>query len=320
MTRLLLCYDGSDAARAAMPVAAALFGAAETFVAHVHASPAAGAAGSLARVTLPETMVAEGMAALRAQEEREAEALVADGVERARAAGLLAEPLLRYAGSMWRELQRLAEETFSDVIVCGTGGPGPAERAMLGSTASSLLHHARRPLLVVPGASPDPAGPIVAGFDGSEGARAALRFAAAQLSRTPLLVAHAWRSPVRHTLRGHALRGSGVAKLEDYADSIDAIWAEVAGEQAQDGVAYARELGLVAAPLTPESGRSTWRTLLEGAARAGAAAILVGSRGRGAASSTLLGSVSSGLVHAGALPVLVVPGRWSEREASPLST
>jgi nucleotide-binding universal stress UspA family protein len=35
--------------------------------------------------------------------------------------------------------------------------------------------------------------------------------------------------------------------------------------------------------------------------------VLVGSRGRGAAAATVLGSVASGLVHAAALPVLVVP-------------
>jgi nucleotide-binding universal stress UspA family protein len=39
----------------------------------------------------------------------------------------------------------------------------------------------------------------------------------------------------------------------------------------------------------------------------GAPAILVGSRGRGAMASTVLGSVASALVHVAALPVLVVP-------------
>jgi nucleotide-binding universal stress UspA family protein len=308
MTRLLIGYDGSAAAQAAFPVANALFGPADAVVAHVHAPPVT-ASVALARVALPETMIAEGITALNTQAEQEAQALVDEGVARARAAGLLAEPMLRFTGSPWRELRRLATETFADVIVCGAAGLGPVERAMLGSTASSLVHHADRPLLVVPSALPDLDGPVVAGFDGSEGARTALRFAATHLTRTRLLVAHAWRSPVRHSLRGHALRGSGVAKLQDYADSIDAIWGEVAADHAQEGAAYARKLGLEAELLTPESGHSTWRTLLKGAEQAGATALLVGSRGRGAASSTLLGSVTSGLVHAGALPVLIVPDR-----------
>ena len=66
-------------------------------------------------------------------------------------------------------------------------------------------------------------------------------------------------------------------------------------------------LGLVARAAAPESGHGDWQTLLDGAQESGAAAILVGSRGRGAVAATVLGSVASGLVHAAALPVLIVP-------------
>ena len=41
----------------------------------------------------------------------------------------------------------------------------------------------------------------------------------------------------------------------------------------------------------------------------------LGSRGRGAVASTVLGSVASGLVHAAALPVLVVPGKEASARA-----
>jgi nucleotide-binding universal stress UspA family protein len=123
----------------------------------------------------------------------------------------------------------------------------------------------------------------------------------------PVVVAHAWRSPVRHTLRGHALVGSRVDALEDYADGIDCVWHDAAAETAEDGAAYARSLGLAAAAATPESGRGTWHALLRSAEATGAAAIVVGSRRRGAVAATVLGSVTSGLVHAAAVPVLVVP-------------
>jgi len=309
MTRLLIGYDGSEPARAAIAFAGSLFGAADAVVAHVHPPPPTMAAGRLARVALPDTMIAEGIAGLRRQAESEGREKTDEGVELARAAGLRAEPALRFALSPWRELRSLAEANRADVVVCGTAGEGPVGRAMLGSTASSLLHHAEIPLLVVPGGPVALDGPLVVGFDGSEGSRAALRFAAGHLTNTRLLVAHAWRSPVRHSIRGHALIGSGVSNLEDYANSIDRSRADVAGEIAQDGAALATELGLDARPLSPESGHSTWRTLLAAAQEEGAAAVLVGSRGRGAATATLLGSVTSGLVHAAALPVLVVPDR-----------
>ena len=309
MTLLLIAYDGSEPARAAIAVAGSLFGAADAVVAHVHPPPPTMAAGRLARVALPATMIAEGIEGLRSQAQAEAREKTVEGVELARAAGLSAEPSMHFAITAWRALRRVGIDVGADAIVCGTAGEGPAGRVMLGSTASSLLHHTERPLLVAPEAAAALDGPIVAGFDGSEGARAALRFAATHLSHVPLLVAHAWRSPVRHSIRGHALQGSGVARLADYADSIDKICADVAGEFAEDGAAYARELGLNARALSPESGHSTWRTLLAGAQKHGAGSILVGSRGRGAATSTLLGSVASGLVHAAELPVLVVPDR-----------
>ena len=309
MTRLLIGYDGSEAARAAIAVARSLFGAADVVVAHVHPPPPTLTAGRLARVALPDSMIAEGIEGLRAQAQAEARALTDEGVGLARAAGLSAEPSMHFAITAWRALRRVAIDVGADAIVCGTAGEGPVGRTMLGSTASSLLYHTERALLVVPGTAAAMDGPILAGFDGSEGARAALRFAAAHLPHVPVLVAHAWHSPVRHSIRGHALQGSGVATLADYADSIDKIWADVAGEFAEDGAAYARTYGLDARAVSAESGHSTWRTLLDSAQKQGAASILVGSRGRGAATSTLLGSVASGLVHAAALPVLVVPDR-----------
>jgi nucleotide-binding universal stress UspA family protein len=89
--------------------------------------------------------------------------------------------------------------------------------------------------------------------------------------------------------------------------AVDAIWKDIAMESAEEGAAYARSLGLDARAATPESGHGNWQALLEGARDAGASAILVGSHGRGAITSTVLDSVASGLVHAAALPVLVVP-------------
>ena len=189
---------------------------------------------------------------------------------------------------------------------------------MLGSTASTLVHHARVPLLVVPEGEHALAGPLLAGWDDSDGARAALAFAAAHLRTRALIVAHGWRSPVRHTLRGSAMRDSPVTLLRDYAEGLDAIFERDAADSAARGARAARGLGLDADARECEAAGGEWHALLQGARDAGAAAVLVGSRGRGAVTSTVLGSVASGLVHSGALPVLVVPaaGQDADRGAA----
>jgi nucleotide-binding universal stress UspA family protein len=305
MTRLLVGYDGSNAARAAMGAAAALFPRAETTVVTVHAPTPALEAGALARIALPEAQLQELLAQIEHDRVGDATTRAHEGAELARAAGLVAGAEVLEAASPWRGLRDRAR-SGTDVLVCGTRGQGAADRILLGSTASGLLYHAELPLLVVPaGIGLD--GPVYAGYDASEGSRAALRFAAEHLTGRPLLVAHAWRSPVRHSLRGHAFARSHSSRLEDYAASMDVVWAETAEATASDGVAVAQRLGLTAEADTPESGLGTWQAVLSGARQRGAMAILVGSRGRGAIAATVLGSVASGLVHAAMLPVIVVP-------------
>ena len=191
--------------------------------------------------------------------------------------------------------------------MCGTHGRGTIGRTVLGSTASSLVHHARVPLLIVPADTDRFDGAIMLGWDESDGARAALAFAAAHLRGRKLIVAHGWRSPIRHTLRGSALLDSPMTLLHDYAEGLDDVFKEVAENVAERGAETARELGLHAQARAPEARGGDWHALLQGARDTGAVAVLVGSRGRGAVTATVLGSVASGLVHAAALPVLVIP-------------
>ena len=207
-----------------------------------------------------------------------------------------------------RTLRDEALARGADVVVCGTRGEGAVDRVLLGSTASSLVHHLQLPTLIVPAGARDLTGPVLDGFDGSDGAREALRFAATHLAARHIIVSHAWRSPVRHSVRGQTLAHSGVDTFEDFAATMDQIWREVAEEIADDGAAFGRELGLAADPLVPESGRGEWQALLKAAETSRAAVLLVGSRGRGAVASTILGSVASALVHAAAMPVLMAGG------------
>jgi nucleotide-binding universal stress UspA family protein len=304
MTRLLLAYDGSEAARTALTAAAALFEGAEGVIATVQPPSPSLEAGAMARIALPDAMIREGLANLRAENERAGQERLAEGAAHGAAHWTTR---LVHAVTPWRGLRALAEEIDADLVVCGTRGEGPVDRVLVGSTAASLLHHAERPLLVVPAGASAFDGPVLAGYDESDGAQGALRFAAAHLAQRRVVVATAWRSPVQHSLRGQALVHSRVGMFEDYAAAIDSIWSEVAGEAADAGAAFARELGLEAEATTSESGRGAAHALLHVARERHASVVLAGSRGRGAVASTVLGSVATGLVTAAALPVLVVP-------------
>lgn len=121
---LVIGYDGSVHARRAISAAAALFSGRRAIVVH---------AGHL--------QMAE------------------EGAQAATAAGLDAEALqVRQApqdvvqpeGAAWHRLSAVADEHGASAIVVGARGTGALRRFSLGSVTSGLLHHARRPVLVVP--------------------------------------------------------------------------------------------------------------------------------------------------------------------------
>jgi len=306
VTRLVIGYDGSDSARAAVTAAGALFAGAEAIIVNVHPDPPRPDDGAMARLALPGDVIRSGIEEMARQTRERSRGLAEEGASAAERAGLRAGAATPTGNRPWRTLLELAED--ADVLVSGTRGRGPIGRAVLGSTASTLVHHTRVPLLVVPADPQNLDGPVVAGWDDSDGARAALAFAAAHLRSRTFIVAHGYRSPIRHSLRGTAMLDSPIGLLHDYAEGLDDIFNGVAGDSAQRGAEAARALGLQAEPRVFEAAGGDWHALVSGASETSAAAVLVGSRGRGALAATVLGSVASGLVHAGALPVLVVPG------------
>ena len=134
--QLTIAYDGSDGAARAIAAAAQLFpGAAAKVVVVPDPTPAV-PSEQLARITTAIEQAASGLA------EAGAEAAAAAGLD---AEGFVAPP--QRAGSGPGVLDAAAG---SDVLVCGSRGQGGLARAMLGSTSSSLLHHATLPLLIVP--------------------------------------------------------------------------------------------------------------------------------------------------------------------------
>jgi nucleotide-binding universal stress UspA family protein len=145
---IVIAYDGSPPARAAIDEAGALFRFCRAVVAYVW-SPIEGAAPA-AVIGAPGGVAVAGARGLDAVEQRRAERVAEDGAELARRAGFAAEALaIRRDGPPWRALVECAAEHDAAAIVTGTRSRSRAAAAVLGSTAEGVLHHAHRPVLVV---------------------------------------------------------------------------------------------------------------------------------------------------------------------------
>jgi nucleotide-binding universal stress UspA family protein len=306
---LLIAYDGSPSAATAVRAAASLFPNARPSVATVPSEPSvrAGTAAPVLPTTSPAA-VAQVIDELRAEGRRQADETAEQAVEQARRLGLDAEPVtVDPSAPAWAALLDAAHRLGADVLICGTRGRGAFARALLGSTSSSLLHHTDVPLLVVPDGGGALDGPVVAAYDGSEGARDAIQTVGRLLPGRATVVVHAWEPVFHRSLTAHALAAGPVDDLREIIADLKEALADSAAATTEDGVAAARAAGLDAVGDTVESDDGAWRAVA-GAARAHRASVIaMGTRGLGAARSVLLGSVSSGLVQNAELPVLVVP-------------
>jgi nucleotide-binding universal stress UspA family protein len=305
---LLIAFDGSAAAEAAVRAAAALFPGARATVLTIH-EPAMSpittfrVGGGLMSPELVERNLTE----LEQELVAEAESAAADGVRLATAAGLTAEPAVAPgARQPWEPILAAAAERDVDVVVCGTRGHGAVGRAVLGSTSSSLLHHADKAVLVVPEADVRSDGPALIAYDGSPAADEAIAATGRLLPGRPALVVNAWESPLRHSLSGRALTSAPLTEIRDFTGDLETWLRETAAATVADGVGLAEEAGLEASGEPVESSSTAWRVLIATAETHDATVIVAGSQGHGRAASVLLGSVSAGLVHHAERPVLII--------------
>lgn len=151
-----------------------------------------------------------------------------------------------------------------------------------------------------------PTGPVLFAYDGSPHARAAIAEGGALLRPGPAVVATAWGAledaapPVLMALPG------GVAR--DAARDTDEVQHDAAERLAAEGAALAREAGFAAEPRALRAAGPFFSALVECAEELDAAAIVLGSRGRSTLAATVLGSVSTGVLHHTGRPVLVLRG------------
>lgn len=271
--KVVLGYDGSQAANGAISTGAALFPGAHAVIVYL-CTPPFGSKGLRARLRHSARNVDELVDLVDVESDGEATRLVNTGVILAGAAGWQPEALVKrtWAGE-GLGLAQVADQLDPDVLIVGARGAGATDSKM-GSVSDLVVHHAPSPVLVVSQqmVSAEYAavaeGPVVVGVDGSGGAERALS-AARTLFPTREVIAVAvddgdtadGTAAVTH--RVPRFRGSG------------------AGATADALVAFADEQN--------------------------AAVVAVGSRGRSALKKIVLGSVAAATLQRTYRPALVVP-------------
>ena len=109
------------------------------------------AVAATALIAMPRGTVAESVHLIDAATRTQAEETAADGAALARDAGFAAEPrAVGGASTPVRSLLDIAEEIDARVIVLGSRGRSPMAAVLLGSVSAGVVHHAHRPVLVIP--------------------------------------------------------------------------------------------------------------------------------------------------------------------------
>ncbi|MGZ8562240.1 MAG: universal stress protein [Candidatus Limnocylindria bacterium] len=154
-------------------------------------------------------------------------------------------------------------------------------------------------------------------YDGSAESANAIVRAGELLGGGSATVACVWSG--LSSLMLHApLAGPPAGPLAEGADMIDEPERERAERRAAEGVELSRTAGFNAGPLVLKEERNVWQTLRDHAVDHAIATVVVGARGRSRVATMLLGSVSSGLVHHAAVPLLVVPATANAHSPGPV--
>ena len=276
--RVLIGYDGSDGAKDAIALAKVLCRGTHPEVLLVNVLPYPGA--------LPVAYRLLGYDEAPAWKTffREAEEQLA---------GMLVRHRTYVGGSPAKVLNDIAEAEDIDLVVVGSPHRGAIGRTFIGSVAEGLLHGASVAVVSVPRDYRHPVhdgfARIVVGYDGSAEADVALEHGVAIAAReddelhvisvtTPPTVAPGpFAGPLPSTLpdaREVVVRG-----VKKAGDDVDVRGEALNGAAAPGLAAFCRPEDL----------------------------LMVGSRSYGPLGRTLLGSVSSALIHTAPCPVLVVP-------------
>ncbi len=190
----------------------------------------------------------------------------------------------------------LTQANRAAMVVVGSRHRGPIGRLFLGSVSHFAVTHAVGPVAVVRRRVDDRTLPVVVGIDTTREDEASLAFAFAEAAarQVPLHVVHAWTPDIAV--------GYGVFVLDSEVLGMLRKDAERAVEEAVAGVA--EQYPQVAVRTAVVEGDAT-SVLVDASGEA--QLLVVGSHGRGTLGRLLMGSVSTNVLHAVPIPVVVVP-------------
>jgi nucleotide-binding universal stress UspA family protein len=243
---------------------------------------------------LPSPLMAPPAVEVVSEAEETARRLVNDMVQRARDLA----PSVEVAGSVHvgspsGELLRAA--AGAELLVVGNAGHGAVPGVLLGSVSTSVAVHSALPVVVVRSAPKPPSGQIVVGVDGSPASLAAVELAVKEASwrGARLTAVHVSTGPfplVATTAEPQRIhrRDADPTEAAVVSETL-AGWEEKFPDVLIDRVFMVGH----AVPALVDASRGT-------------DLLVVGSRGRGAFSRLLLGSVSLGVLHLAACPVAVI--------------
>lgn len=271
--------DGSPGSRAALRWA-------------LGTDPALGAVTPVAAWHLPwwaATLAGAAVPVRYLQMENDIDAML-DEVTAEMASDRLADRIVAHGGAPTVLLEAAADKAL---LVVGTRGHGALLDTVLGSVAIACSLRTPVPMAVVPEPGEHTGGRCIVGIDGSQNARAALRWAMVHAPPGSEIVAiHAWNPMITMGL--------------DQMDGVDAELSRRSEEMVRSEVEQAcAELPEAPVP-TPLSACGDARTVLEDESE-GAEMLIVGARGDGGVTNVVLGSVTTALLHRPVCPTVVIP-------------
>lgn len=285
---IVVGYDGSEHAKAAVEFAAAEAARRDAALRLVHAfTPPMGGAGLGYGTVMPADALETMRDGIAAHLNADVEGL------QARFPTVEIQTRVVVGNSAAALLDEAADATL---LVVGSRGLGGFRGMLLGSTGIQVASHSPCPAVIVRQAADPGATKVVVGLDGSELSQAALTWAFDYASRHQLTLhaVHAWTLPSFDLLAAPA----GPAPVD-----VDAIAEEERRSTAESLAGFASRYPDVTIEETVIK-QSPAKALLE--ASKGAALVVVGTHGRGEFLSAVLGSVSQTLLRKANVPVVVV--------------